>query len=68
MVVAVAGPSPGILLSVLTASAMLNAELATPLKVGQRLNCRLCKGEIKAVKQIAEFTFEFEYDRFESAV
>tara|TARA_Y100001934_G_C11776091_1_gene505993 strand:- start:5 stop:175 length:171 start_codon:yes stop_codon:yes gene_type:complete len=29
VVVAVAGPSPGILLFVLTASAMLNAELAT---------------------------------------
>ena len=39
-----------------------------PLKVGQRLNCRLCKGEITAVKQIAEFIFEFEYDRVASAV
>ena len=39
-----------------------------PLKVGQRLSCRLCKGEIKAVKHIAEFSFEFEYDRLEPAV
>jgi hypothetical protein len=37
-----------------------------PLDVEQNLKCTFCKGQIKAVKQIAEFQFEFEYDPAET--
>jgi hypothetical protein len=33
-----------------------------PLSVNESLKCRFCKSEIKAVNQIAEFQFEFQYD------
>lgn len=62
------GPLPGYSFTCPHCKRDVQCRTGYPLKVGQRLNCRLCKGEITAVKQIAEFIFEFEYDRVASAV
>jgi hypothetical protein len=54
------GPMPGYIYKCPYCNEDTNAQTFDYLKVGQGLICAVCKEEMKAVKKISEFVFEFE--------
>ena len=56
------GPMPGYFFLCPHCKRESQCRTGYPLNVNESLKCRFCKGEIKAVKQIDTFDFQFEYN------